>query len=85
VVPAKDSYLDNSMRSSVSFDLTTEKKNVSMIEVRKIIGSAFPFRMTIVSVTTTDLKSIHLLRKNSPHVNVACGLWASSTSVISRE
>jgi hypothetical protein len=41
-----------------------------------------PFRLNISSITTTDLFDVHAYGKNSPHINLVCGNWASITPVI---
>ena len=42
----------------------------------------FPFRLCITDVVAADLKSVHLLRANSPHVNIAVANTATSTPAI---
>ena len=45
------------------------------------IPDSIPFRMNITSITVSDLKSVHLLKANSPSVNAGCGQWGASTKV----
>eukprot|EP01038_Epipyxis_sp_PR26KG_P005825 gene5825-8032_t len=46
------------------------------------IISPYPFRVIITDIIASDLKSMHMLVKNSPHVSIACGLSGSSTPTV---
>ena len=54
---------------------------MTMAQVLEQTKLAFPFHVNLLKITLTDMKSVHFLAKNSPFVNAACGLWATSTKV----
>lgn len=40
---------------------------------RSQLESGFPVRVNVISITVNDLRSVHIMKKNSPRMNVACG------------
>lgn len=51
---------------------------------RTIQDSEYPFRFTVTDIVANDLKSVHLLAKNSPSVCIVCGTMSATTKEIPR-
>jgi hypothetical protein len=67
------------MLKPVSSDSPSKLAKSSEALKEEAIQQVFPFRMIISEILVTDLKSVHILGKNSPQVKLVCGGRADST------
>jgi hypothetical protein len=58
--------------------------NVLYYDSRSITAESYPFRFTVTDIIANDLKSAHLLVKNSPSVRIVCGTMSASTKEVPR-
>jgi hypothetical protein len=58
--------------------------NTMFQDSRSIVDGDYPFRFTVTDIVANDLKSAHLLVKNSPSVCIVCGTMSATTKEIPR-